>query len=457
MPRECVICNEADSEESPLIELPCFKHWVCREGCIASYFENATSTESLYPPQCCREPIPLDRYDKFVPDDVKAAFLVKEQGEYTILPKYRVYCANASCGKFLHPSGHIHDTDGNITYAVCDGDDCFQATCCSCKTLLADGTEGHICKTSDHDQKFKETVNERGFKECFVCGAVVELAEACNHITCDCGNNFCYICGKEWTGDHGCPQYGPAHYDEEGFNVRGYHRDTGLNREGRTFQEQMRIDRGEGNGQDSDGDDEEDDEEDDDNGANGDELEDVLWQQILSHADPARRAMLESVDPDEREDALMQLQIELIDQGVVLDFQGPLALQQPQGDGDNEDELNDVDEEGEVDAQEDAQEDGAQEQGHQEDGVREVEAENVEVIQGIDPSMGDEELMFHFEEDIPTTEAAPQVPSDNSGNPGMAGAWVDSDAPSPDDIAPGTTSTIESSATPPDDPAELSD
>lgn len=87
MPRACVICGEADSEDSPLIELPCFRHWVCRESCIASYFESATSSESLYPPQCCKEPILLEEFESFIPDDVKSAFLVKEQGEYTILPK----------------------------------------------------------------------------------------------------------------------------------------------------------------------------------------------------------------------------------------------------------------------------------------------------------------------------------------------------------------------------------
>jgi hypothetical protein len=87
MPRECIICTEPYSEETPLLELPCFKHWVCRDGCIAQYFENATSNEALYPPQCCREPIPLDRFAEHIPSDVKSAFLAKEQGEYTILPK----------------------------------------------------------------------------------------------------------------------------------------------------------------------------------------------------------------------------------------------------------------------------------------------------------------------------------------------------------------------------------
>jgi hypothetical protein len=87
MPHECVICAEPDSEATPLLELPCLKHWVCRDGCIAQYFKNATLSEALYPPQCCRQPFSLNRFAEHVPDDVKSAFLSKEQGEYTVLPK----------------------------------------------------------------------------------------------------------------------------------------------------------------------------------------------------------------------------------------------------------------------------------------------------------------------------------------------------------------------------------
>ncbi|OAG05293.1 uncharacterized protein CC84DRAFT_834351 [Paraphaeosphaeria sporulosa] len=466
MARECVICNEVDSEESPLIELPCFRHWVCQEGCVASYFENATANESLYPPQCCKEPIPLERFDEFVPAEVKAAFLAKEQGEYTILPKYRVYCANTACSKFLHPNGHIHDADSNMTYAVCDSDDCFQATCCSCKMLLADGTESHVCEINDEDQLFKETVAKRGFKECFVCGATIELAEACNHITCECGNNFCYICGKEWAGEHGCPQYGPANYDEDGFNVRGYHRESGLNRDGRTFHEQMQIDRGEG----AIGDSDEDDEQEGDDGEDGDEFGNDLWHQILSHVDPARRAMLESVDPDEREDALIQLQVELIDQGVVFNVQAPPAPQQQQVEGDGGDELGGNDDgEGSDDSEDDDgdeendvldQEVGIQEEDTQEERAQEGQIENAEVIQGIVPSMGGEEPMFDFDEDdgnLYTADIAPPNRQVNNDNPLLAGAWVDSEPPSPDNLSSGTTSTIESPVTSPEAFAELSD
>ena len=86
MPRECALCSDAASEEQQLLELPCFSHWVCRD-CIQDYFVSATNNESLYPPRCCDEPIPLDRFAEHVPGNVQTEFRLKEQGEYTILPK----------------------------------------------------------------------------------------------------------------------------------------------------------------------------------------------------------------------------------------------------------------------------------------------------------------------------------------------------------------------------------
>ena len=44
---------------------------------------------------------------------------------------------------------------------------------------------------------------------------------------------------------HGCPHYGPATYDEEGYNQDGYHRETDLNHEGLTRRQQQRQDAGE--------------------------------------------------------------------------------------------------------------------------------------------------------------------------------------------------------------------
>lgn len=46
------------------------------------------------------------------------------------------------------------------------------------------------------------------------CGLIIELSRDCNHMTCDCGTEFCFICGEPVVGEYDhwlpgrCPRYG---------------------------------------------------------------------------------------------------------------------------------------------------------------------------------------------------------------------------------------------------------
>ena len=31
---------------------------------------------------------------------------------------------------------------------------------------------------------------------------MIERTEGCNHMTCKCGNQFCYVCGANWNTAH---------------------------------------------------------------------------------------------------------------------------------------------------------------------------------------------------------------------------------------------------------------
>ena len=39
-------------------------------------------------------------------------------------------------------------------------------------------------------------------KECPKCGASIHKYSGCNHVTCTCGHDFCWLCLEEWTTDH---------------------------------------------------------------------------------------------------------------------------------------------------------------------------------------------------------------------------------------------------------------
>jgi hypothetical protein len=136
--------------------------------------------------------------------------------------------------------------------------------------------------------------------------------------SCECGAEFCYICGESWPGMHACPHYGPAIYDEEGYNQDGYHRVTGLNRDGHTRQEQAFTN--------ADGDDE------DEEGEVDDDPDDHHF--VLQHVDAAMRATFAALPHQDREAFLLNLQIQLFEErGITFD----LPDEHGQGDNDSDD------------------------------------------------------------------------------------------------------------------------
>lgn len=43
-----------------------------------------------------------------------------------------------------------------------------------------------------------QLAEDEGWKRCFNCHALVEHREACQHMTCRCGTQFCYVCSRRW-------------------------------------------------------------------------------------------------------------------------------------------------------------------------------------------------------------------------------------------------------------------
>ena len=40
------------------------------------------------------------------------------------------------------------------------------------------------------------------YKRCKKCKMIIEKTQGCNHITCRCGFQFCYVCGDDWSPQH---------------------------------------------------------------------------------------------------------------------------------------------------------------------------------------------------------------------------------------------------------------
>ncbi|CBX93070.1 hypothetical protein IAQ61_008796, partial [Plenodomus lingam] len=238
IPNICVICEDAESFDCKLALAPCGRHWICSNDLTAFYIL-ATRDESQYPPKCCGHVFHIKDYEHCVEHDTAEAFTEKE-AEYKVLARNRVYCANTSCARFLDPRTHIQCPTSGVAYAVChDGDACDKLTCTKCKTLINGKANEHACSDDEDAAEMEKAIRENKFQQCYACHTIIELREGCNHIQCHCGHEICYICGRPWTGHHGCPSHTAASYDADGYNQNGFHRDTGLHRSGLAYAQYM--------------------------------------------------------------------------------------------------------------------------------------------------------------------------------------------------------------------------
>ena len=147
----------------------------------------ATQHEAQWPPKCCLNQIPFRLIVRHIPDDLKVTFQERSL-EWELPVDERVYCSQPECGVWIRPKqiklnkrqGRCER--GHFTCTICRGplhgdDDCPQDYEMTLTNILAE---------------------QEGWKRCFNCHAMVEHREACEHMTCRCGSEFCYVCGLRW-------------------------------------------------------------------------------------------------------------------------------------------------------------------------------------------------------------------------------------------------------------------
>ncbi|KAF3930232.1 hypothetical protein ABW20_dc0104613 [Dactylellina cionopaga] len=194
--RECVSCTDM-FPVTEIVTLDC-DHKFC-ESCLNMMVMTAAQQESTMPPKCCGtkvRPAVIKRILKSDEDKIKFS---RKIIEYDTSVEKRLFCPRKKCGAFIpyHPRK--------------DQDHPLIGTCQKCGTRAC-----RICKGKAH--KFTEDCPEdlglnaviglskdNGWKRCYRCRAMIELNYGCNHMTCRCGAEFCYICGNPWSFEYGCP------------------------------------------------------------------------------------------------------------------------------------------------------------------------------------------------------------------------------------------------------------
>ncbi|KAH0359485.1 hypothetical protein KCU65_g9938, partial [Aureobasidium melanogenum] len=193
----CVACTDT-LPWSRILEAPCGHHY-CSE-CLSELFELSMKDETLYPPRCCQRTIPLEDAKLVLDPKLVRNF---EHKSIELDTKDRTYCFDPRCSAFI-PAEHIADD-------VTGCPDCGKRTCAVCKAAAHRGD----CPHDEALQQLLQAAEAQGWQRCYSCRRLVELRHGCNHMTCLCGAQFCYVCGASWS-PRACnhPQWDEARLQE---------------------------------------------------------------------------------------------------------------------------------------------------------------------------------------------------------------------------------------------------
>jgi len=164
-PYDCVSCTETKSYDH--VYIASCGHVYCTT-CLIKMFEDSLKDESVYPPRCCQQNLPLGCVSKVLGLHFTREFKTREIEVATL---NRTYCHVATCSTFILPCDISANGSG-----LCGT--CYERTCTRCKQAAH---EGH-CAEPSRPAVFA-LAEAQGWQSCSRCHAIVELRNGCNHIT----------------------------------------------------------------------------------------------------------------------------------------------------------------------------------------------------------------------------------------------------------------------------------
>jgi hypothetical protein len=219
----CLICHEDYGTEAYLyaaVNSDDNKR-VCVE-CLTTMMTRVIKDKDPFPVRV-QHPGDLRPLDYQFLDPAMVEKYKQKEMEHRTYPNERVHCG---CDKFIGRLVKLGEGETYLAIGTCKAPQCGKRTCLVCATSLDHANllaamDDHGCKeklaAKEADFQTIKNSDERGktYQLCPTCSRSIQLSEACNHLTCPCGTEFCYLCGKPATGHSGhwdtrpgrCPRY----------------------------------------------------------------------------------------------------------------------------------------------------------------------------------------------------------------------------------------------------------
>ncbi|KAK5086370.1 hypothetical protein LTR05_003538 [Lithohypha guttulata] len=165
-------------------------------------------SKASFPPKC-HGPIDIEDISHFI-EPLTLARWSEVKTEYTdVAPVYCAIqaCAIQACSQYLSKNTFVEEGKWALCYK------CNAKTCPACLHLQTEHEKGvypeRLAKLD------RELMDKEGWKECPQCKNMIEKSDGCDHMICECGQEFCYQCGRSYTGGLPCNCHGNNEWVEE--------------------------------------------------------------------------------------------------------------------------------------------------------------------------------------------------------------------------------------------------
>ncbi|KAJ5825557.1 hypothetical protein N7474_002695 [Penicillium riverlandense] len=167
--------------DTPVNELIPFCYHIWCHGCVFQRYEMAVDDVTAFPVRCCEGDIPIT-------DAVRDIIGAELADAYEAIYKERtdpnpMYCSKSSCSLYV-PDVVVSD-NSTVPCSACE-----TITCVLCMA------EAHLGACTEKDTTLTDMAEASGWKECPQCHNMVEQADGCWLLFCNCGVVWCFKCGN---------------------------------------------------------------------------------------------------------------------------------------------------------------------------------------------------------------------------------------------------------------------